>query len=124
MREWTLDPVQILPMENTADPSRRRSPLFSGALILVLGAIIAPVAVYLFGVLLIAPYEGDGALLGFLGDVYGDAAAGEAAAWGLLLSPAALILTWWVVIWLWRRGRPTPDKVDKSSAEPELSDWN
>jgi hypothetical protein len=79
-------------------PPKRRSVLTSSLYILVLGAVIAPVAVYLFGSLLIAPYAGEGGLAGFLTNVYGDAARGEAAAWGLLLSPATLILTWWLVV--------------------------
>jgi len=81
-----------------SNPIKRRSALTSSLYILVLGAVIAPVAVYLFGSLLIAPYAGEGGLVGFLSSVYGDAARGEAAAWALLLSPASLILTWWLVV--------------------------
>lgn len=89
---------------------QRFGPITTAALITILGAVIAPVAVYLFGILIIAPYEGEGRLLGFLGSVYGDALAGEASAWALLLSPAALILTWWAVGRLWRTGRDLEKK--------------
>jgi len=82
----------------TSQSPKRRSALSNSLYILVLGAVIAPVTVYLFGSLLIAPYAGEGGLAGFLSSVYGDAARGEAAAWALLLSPAALILTWWLVV--------------------------
>jgi hypothetical protein len=77
--------------------SHRRRAVSKSIAIICLGAIIAPVAVFLFGFLLIAPYEGEGGALGFLGSVYGDALAGSPAAWALLLSPAAMILTWWAV---------------------------
>ena len=80
----------------TAAP-HRRGVVSTSIAIICLGAVIAPVAVYLFGVLLIGPYEGEGRALGFLGSVYGDALAGSPAAWALLLSPAAMILTWWAV---------------------------
>lgn len=91
----------------TAQPLRRR--LYRVASLLIAGAILAPVAVYIFGVSLIAPYEGDGGVMGFLGSVYGDALGGKAAAWALLLSPVAFVLTWWAVYRLIRAGRGTPE---------------
>lgn len=89
----------------TSHPLRRR--LYALLIILVAGMVLAPVAVYVFGVNLIAPYEGDGGALGFLGSVYGDALQGKAAAWALLLSPTAFVLTWWVAFRLARAPRPT-----------------
>jgi hypothetical protein len=83
--------------------------LYTTVIVIVLGAVLAPVAVYVFGVNLIAPYAGDGGALGFLGSVYGDALQGSAVAWGLLLSPAAFVLTWWAVIRLVRAGRLAAD---------------
>ena len=79
------------------------------AIVIVAGAVLAPVAVYVFGASLIAPYEGDGGALGFLGSVYGDALRGKLAAWALLLSPALFVLTWWAVVRLAR----SPDSAPK-----------
>lgn len=78
------------------------------AIVIVAGAVLAPVAVYVFGANLIAPYEGDGGLLGFLGSVYGDALRGKLAAWALLLSPALFVLTWWAVLRLARTADSAP----------------
>lgn len=94
-------------LKSTAPQALRRR-LYAIAALLIAGAILAPVAVYVFGVNLIAPYEGDGGMLGFLGSVYGEALNGKAAAWGLILSPAAFVLTWWAVYRLIRAGRATP----------------
>ena len=80
-------------------------------MLLLAGILLAPVAVYVFGVNLIAPYEGDGGALGFLGSIYGEALNGEAAAWALILSPTLFVLTWWVALRLVRACKqpPRPD---------------
>ncbi len=70
----------------------------------VAGAIAAPALVYAFGSLL-GPYEGPNGFGGFLTDVYGDALHGRLAAIGLLLSPAAYVLCWWLIILVWRHSR-------------------
>ena len=91
---------------NQAKTSRSLQPRLTTLLMLVLaGFLLAPIAVYIFGVNLFAPYEGDGGLPGFLGSVYGDALRGEPAAWALLLTPAAFVITWWAVFRLIRSGR-------------------
>jgi hypothetical protein len=94
---------------NSAAPGWRRS-LRSLLLVIAAGAVIAPVVVYLFGVTVFAPYEGQGGLPGFLGSVYGSALAGSSAAWVLLLSPAALWLTWWGIYRLLGAARPAARK--------------
>ena len=96
-------------MSKPKSPRRLRRLLSTIAIVVVAGAVLAPVAVYVFGVNLIAPYAGEGGALGFLGSVYGDALQGKAAAWALLLSPTAFVLTWWTVFRLLRVGRPAPD---------------
>ena len=107
----------VMSAPETSKSSKPRSALSSSLYILVLGAVIAPVAVYLFGSLLIAPYAGEGGVAGFLSDVYGDAARGEAAAWALLLSPATLILTWWLVAQARRAmRRPIADQGNPSES--------
>ena len=93
-------------------PRRGRGLVYTIALIVGLGAIVAPAAVYLFGVTLIAPYEGEGGALGFLGTVYGDALAGSSAAWALLLSPAAFVFVWWAAFRLLRATRSQPGAPD------------
>ena len=99
-------------MSNSSTPRPLRRSLSTIAILVALSALVAPVAVYVFGVSLIAPYDGDGGMLGFLGNVYGDALHGRAAAWGLLLSPAALVLTWWAAFRLLRAGRRRPETAD------------
>lgn len=92
-------------MSQSKTPRPLRRLIITLLTIIAGGAVLAPVAVYVFGTTLLAPYEGDGGVLGFLGSVYGDAWQGKAAAWGLLLSPTAFLLTWWAVFRLLRAGR-------------------
>lgn len=79
---------------------RRHATAVAG--IVIAGAIAAPALVYAVGSLL-GPYEGPNGFLGFLSDVYGDAFTGNPAALGLLLSPAALLLSGWLIVLAWRR---------------------
>ncbi|UCG73501.1 MAG: hypothetical protein JSV45_03775 [Chromatiales bacterium] len=99
-------------MSRPDSPRRLRRTLYTIVLVVVGGAVLAPVAVYLFGVNLIAPYAGEGGALGFLGSVYGDALQGRAAAWALLLSPAVFVLTWWAVFRLMRLGKTRASAAD------------
>lgn len=92
-------------MSQSKKPRPLRRLIITLTVIIAGGAVLAPVAVYVFGTTLLAPYEGDGGAFGFVGSVYRDALQGEAAAWGLLLSPTAFILTWWAVFRLLRAGR-------------------
>lgn len=95
-------------MSKPESPRPLRRLLYTIVIVVVVGAVLAPVAVYVFGVNLIAPYAGEDGALGFLGSVYSDAWQGKAAAWGLLLSPAAFVLTWWAVFRLLRAGKTAP----------------
>ncbi len=76
-------------------------------IIIAAGAVIAPALVYAVGSLL-GPYEGPNGFIGFLADVYGDALHGKLAAVGLLLSPAAFVFSWWVIVLAWRHERCQP----------------
>lgn len=91
----------------TAARRPRRWPWILAGLCLA-GVVIAPLAAYAFGAVVMGPYEGDGGLGGFLAAVYGDALRGRWSALGLVLSPAAAVLCWWAVIaWLRSARRPS-----------------
>lgn len=65
----------------------RRELILAGILIAV-GALLLPVAIYFIGQALLGPYSDEGYGLGRLyGDIFGDLAAGFAPAWILVLSP-------------------------------------
>jgi hypothetical protein len=62
-----------------------------------------PIIIYLFGGLLVGPYQGENGLLGFMGAIYLDALTGHLAALILLLSPAILVSIWLGVVHLRRK---------------------
>ncbi len=72
----------------------------------LLAALLAPVAVYLFGSAVMGPYEGTGGLGGFVGQVYSQAFAGKTSALALMLSPALALLTWWGLARYLRPSKP------------------
>ena len=53
-----------------------------------------PVVIYVFGSLIVGPYQGDGGLLGMMGAMYADALTGHPAALILLFAPALLLAIW------------------------------
>ncbi|MDJ0929319.1 MAG: hypothetical protein QNJ73_16900 [Gammaproteobacteria bacterium] len=61
---------------------------------------------------LMSRYEGEGGFAGFLLTVFGDAFRGHPAALALLLSPAAMLLLWWIVIRFWRFRQPVHANSD------------
>lgn len=63
---------------------------------------------------LMSRYEGEGGFAGYLLTVFGDAFQGRPAALALLLSPAAMLLLWWVVIRFWRFRPPADTRTDDS----------
>jgi len=67
------------------------------------GALLAPVAVYVFGTTVMGPYEGEGGLGGLAGSVFSAAAELKVGALALLLAPAGLVLTWWLIFHMLRR---------------------
>ena len=83
-------------MTNAQRQSAGRSLLLFAALSL-LGVLLAPLVVYWFGSTVMGPYEGDSGLTGFLGSVYSAAWAARPGALALILSPAGLLLTWWLI---------------------------
>ena len=91
---------------NPSRPARRTA--LTLAILCLAGALLAPVAVYLFGSTVMGPYEGDGGLAGFSASVFAAAVEGKAGALALVLTPAGLLLTWWLVFQLLRRTRSGP----------------
>ncbi|HHQ15179.1 MAG TPA: hypothetical protein ENK16_09115 [Chromatiales bacterium] len=82
-----------------ADGPRRFA--ITALIIIAAGAVAAPALVYAIGSLL-GPYEGPDGFIGFLASVYSDALHGKLAAVGLLLSPAAFVFSWWLIVLAWR----------------------
>jgi hypothetical protein len=61
-----------------------------------------PVIIYLFGGLLVGPYQGEGGLPGMVGTIYLDAIKGHLSALTLLTAPVLLIGIWVSVMQLRR----------------------
>ena len=87
----------------TNKPRARSAILLSG--LALAGALLVPLAVYLFGSTLMGPYEGDGGLVGFLATVYADLLRGRPGALALVLSPTVFFALWWLIFRLVRRRR-------------------
>ena len=81
----------------------------------VAGVLLAPVAVYLFGSTVMGPYEGDGGFMRFAGSVFSAAAGGRPGALALLLTPAGLVLTWWLIFRLLRRRPANVEPTENNS---------
>jgi len=74
-------------------------------MLVLLSLIIVPVCAYLFGGLIVGPYEGDGRLPGYLGKIISRAFSGDRSAWILMLTPSIIVSIWSIVIWQGRRQR-------------------
>ena len=55
---------------------------------------VVPVVVFLGGLWLAGPYEGDGGIFGMMAEIYGDALTGRTNALLLLFSPVLLVVIW------------------------------
>jgi hypothetical protein len=100
-------------MTNAHRQSAGRSLLLLFVLSL-LGVLLAPLVVYWFGSTVMAPYEGDSGLSGFLASVYSAALAARPGALALILSPAGLLLTWWLIFKLLSVSRNTLESDDNN----------
>ena len=58
---------------------------------LVIGLVPVPIAVYFVGQAVVGPYEGDGGLIGLIGQIGADLLRLRLAAWTLVLSPYLIV---------------------------------
>lgn len=76
------------PGESSRTGRRIRRELILAGVLLPIGFLLLPVAIFLTGQSLLGDYSQDGAGIGRLyGDIFGDLAAGFLPAWILVLSP-------------------------------------
>jgi hypothetical protein len=61
------------------------------AVMLFIGLVPVPVAVYFVGQAVVGPYEGASGLFGLIGQIGSDLAQARLAAWILVLSPYAIV---------------------------------
>jgi hypothetical protein len=78
-------------------------PLWLPLVALVAGLLFLPVAAYVAGTHVIAPYEGQHGIASFFGTVYADAARARPLAVSLLLGPVLVVAIWKLNAWVWRR---------------------
>ena len=78
-------------------------PLWMPLIALLLGTLALPVAAYVAGSHLIAPYEGEHGLASFFGAIYADAVRARPLALSLLFGPALVLAVWKFNAWAWRR---------------------
>jgi hypothetical protein len=78
-------------------------PLWIPLIALFFGTLALPVAAYIAGSHLIAPYEGEHGLASFFGSIYADAARGRPLALSLLFGPTLVLGIWKFNAWAWRR---------------------
>jgi hypothetical protein len=77
--------------------------------LLAFGLLFLPLVVYLVGVEVVGPYEGEGGAFGLLGSILAALARGSWAAWVLTLSPYIIVqLARLAVRAMRRRDRVTP----------------
>lgn len=77
--------------------------------LLAFGLFVLPLVVYLVGIEIVGPYEGEGGAFGLLGSILAAAARGDWSAWVLTLSPYIIVqLARLVVRVVRRRDRVTP----------------
>ncbi len=65
--------------------------------LLLLSCLLLPVLAYIFGRVVVGPYEGPIGVLGYLGSILDDAARGHWLAWLLMLAPAATVALWTLI---------------------------
>ena len=59
---------------------------------LIIGLVAVPIAVYFVGQTVVGPYEGDGGLVSLIGQVWTEFLDLRVSAWILVLSPYAIVL--------------------------------
>jgi hypothetical protein len=93
-------------------PRRLRFELIFNAVLLAIGLLLVPAAVFVTGQALLGEYSSDGkGMLNLYASIIQDMGRGRAAAWLLVLSPM-LGITLLRVLWLPLRGRRAGDEPD------------
>jgi len=83
--------------------------------------VAVPVAVFLGGLWLAGPYEGENGIFGMLGAVYGDALSGQPGAIGLLFSPVLIIAIWKIALQASRLIAAHQAGAGSTAAKPETA---
>jgi len=73
--------------------------------LLIIGLVAVPIAVYFVGQTVVGPYEGDGGLLGLLGQVWTEFFDFQLGAWILVLSPFVIVQLLRAVVYRQRNRR-------------------
>ena len=90
-------------------PSWLRRELLWLAVLLALGFLALPAAVYWVGAELLGEYRPDGGMGRFYADLYAEVTGGNAWAWALLCGPW-LGVTALRLLWRLQRSRPAPEE--------------
>jgi hypothetical protein len=88
--------------------TRRKSELILAGSLIGFGLLLLPLAIYVVGIQIIGPYEGEGGAFGLLASILGALARGDWAAWVLTLSPYVVVQLGRLGLHLWRAHRVTP----------------
>lgn len=90
----------------------KRELIVAGVLIAI-GLLVLPVAVYLVGQEVVGDYESDAGLIGLLGQIWSDFVSLEPGAWLLVLSPYAIVqLLRFALLVMKRRRRDVTEVTD------------
>ena len=85
--------------------TRIKRELILAAVMLAIGLVPVPIAVYFVGQTVVGAYEGDGGVLGLLGQIGSDLVALRLAAWILVLSPYLIVQLLRALTLGWRNRR-------------------
>jgi hypothetical protein len=88
--------------------ARFKNELLLLGILLGFGLFLLPLVVYLVGVEIVGPYEGEGGAFGLLASILTALARGNWAAWVLTLSPYLIFLLTRLTVRTLRRPRVTP----------------
>lgn len=89
----------------------KRELIVAGVLIAI-GLLVLPVAVYLVGQEVVGDYESDAGLIGLLGQIWLDFVSLEPGAWLLVLSPYAIVQLLRFALLVKRRRRDVTEVTD------------
>ena len=92
-------------------PTVKRELIVAGVL-LAIGLLVVPVAVYLVGQEVVGDYESDAGLIGLLGQIWSDFVSLEPSAWLLVLSPYAIVQLLRFALLVIRRRRDVTEVTD------------